>query len=211
LDRLGSIFNHPKKPVQIGFAGKAHPADDLGKHFIKKIFCVAMDPSFGGRLAFVEDYDEELAQYLVHGVDFWLNNPLPLLEASGTSGMKASINAVPSLSVLDGWWIEGHNGRNGWAFNGVQPSDLIVSDSQELYSIIEKEIVPIYYERDLAGIPCDWVTMMKESIKSIGPRFNSRRMVKEYILKFYQEIMRNSNAEALNQRAIDHVSSESCT
>ena len=118
LDRLKAILSHPRHPVQIVFAGKAHPSDSLGKQLIQQVFNIARDPEFEGRIAFIEDYNEELAQYLVHGVDVWLNNPQPPFEASGTSGMKAGINGVPHLSVLDGWWIEGYNGANGWAFDG---------------------------------------------------------------------------------------------
>ncbi|MCJ7445534.1 MAG: alpha-glucan family phosphorylase [Methanotrichaceae archaeon] len=178
LDRLRKILNHPRRPVQIVFAGKAHPSDDLGKQLIQEIFNAAKDPSFGCRLAFVEDYDEDLAQYLVQGVDLWLNNPLPPFEASGTSGMKASINGVPHFSRLDGWWSEGYNGLNGWAFDSVQESNSDLIDSKIIYDILENEIVPLYYEKDGSGIPRNWVKVMKESIKNTAPRFNSRRMVK---------------------------------
>jgi len=193
LSRLQGILNHPKRPVQIVFAGKAHPADNSGKQLIQQVFNIAKDPSFGGRIAFVEDYDEELAQYLVHGVDVWLNNPLPPFEASGTSGMKAGINGVPHLSVLDGWWIEGYRGKNGWAFDGAADHNSDQDDSKELYTILEEQIVPLYYSRDDAGVPQGWVQVMKESIKSTVPNFSSRRMVKEYALKFYQEALRYSN------------------
>jgi starch phosphorylase len=117
LERLKKILNNPWRPVQIIFAGKAHPADDPGKRMLQRVFNFAHDPDLGGRVAFVEDYGEQLAQYLVHGVDVWLNNPLPPLEACGTSGMKASLNGVPNLSIQDGWWPEGFTGDNGWAFS----------------------------------------------------------------------------------------------
>lgn len=195
LERLKAILNHPKRPVQIVFSGKAHPADNSGKQIIQQVFAAARDPDFGGRIAFVEDYDEELAQYLVHGVDVWLNNPQPPFEASGTSGMKAGINGVPHLSVLDGWWIEGYSGENGWALQGMATaSDAADSgDSEELYSVIEKKIVPAYYERDEEGVSRAWVKAMKESIKSTAPMFSSRRMVKEYALEFYQEALKYAN------------------
>jgi starch phosphorylase len=192
LERLKGILNHPRHPVQIIFAGKAHPSDTLGKQLIQQVFNIARDPEFGGRIAFIEDYNEELAQYLVHGVDVWLNNPQPPFEASGTSGMKAGINGVPHLSVLDGWWIEGYNGANGWAFDGsVNGSD--IGDSEELYNILETKIVPLYYDKDEAGVSSGWVKVMKESIKSATPKFSSRRMVKEYALKFYQDALRQAN------------------
>jgi starch phosphorylase len=189
LERLKAILNRPRLPVQIVFAGKAHPADNSGKQLIQEVFNFAKDANYGGRIAFIEDYDEELAQYLVHGVDVWLNNPLPPYEASGTSGMKAAINGVPHLSVRDGWWIEGYSGRNGWAFDGTEGgSD--AEDAQELYRILEKEIVPLYYDKDESGVSHAWVQVMKESIKNAVPRFSSRRMVKEYALKFYQEALK---------------------
>jgi len=194
LERLKGILNHKKNPVQIVFAGKAHPADSAGKQLIQQVFSLAKDQDFGGRIAFIEDYDEELAQYLVHGVDVWLNNPQPPFEASGTSGMKAAINGVPQLSVLDGWWIEGYNGSNGWAFDGAFRSEdgSEAHDSQELYSIIEQQIVPLYYNKDEAGVSSGWVRVMKESIKNAAARFCSRRMVKEYALGFYREAIKHA-------------------
>jgi starch phosphorylase len=192
LERLKGILNHPRHPVQIVFAGKAHPADNSGKQLIQQVFNAAKDPTFEGRIAFIEDYDEELAQYLVHGVDVWLNNPQPPFEASGTSGMKAGINGVPHLSVLDGWWIEGYNGANGWAFNG-SGNDSEAMDSEELYTILEKQIVPVYYDKDESGVSQGWVKIMKESIKNATPRFSSRRMVKEYALGFYRDALRYAN------------------
>lgn len=195
MDRLKGILNNPNRPVQIVFAGKAHPADNAGKLLLQRVFNAARDPDIGGRVAFIEDYDEEIAQYLVHGVDVWLNNPQPPFEASGTSGMKAGINGVPHLSALDGWWIEGYNGSNGWAFDGENEwsmaSDAV--DAEELYSILEKQIVPQYYDKDEAGVSPAWVKIMKESIKSAAPLFSSRRMVKEYALKFYQDALSYAN------------------
>ncbi|HSD59202.1 MAG TPA: alpha-glucan family phosphorylase [Methanotrichaceae archaeon] len=193
MERLKRILNDSNRPVQIVFAGKAHPADHSGKQLIQQIFNAARDPSFGGRIAFIEDYDEELSQYLVHGVDVWLNNPLPPFEASGTSGMKAGINGVPHLSVLDGWWLEGYTGRNGWAFDGTSGNSSDAADAKELYTLLEKDIVPLYYDKDEAGISQGWVRVMKESIKSATPHFSSRRMVKEYALKFYQEALKYAN------------------
>lgn len=203
LERLKCILNHHRHPVQIIFAGKAHPSDNEGLQLIQQVFNIARDPNYGGRIAFIEDYDEELAQYLVHGVDVWLNNPQPPFEASGTSGMKAGINGVPQLSVLDGWWIEGYMGANGWAFdganNGSNGSEEI--DSEELYTIIEKQIVPLYYDKDDSGVSPKWVRVMKESIKNAAPKFSSRRMVKEYALEFYQKALRYANEMSLQAQA----------
>lgn len=191
LDRLKKLLNTRWNPVQIIFAGKAHPADDDGKRILQRIFNLAQDPSLGGRIAFVENYDEQLAQYMVHGVDLWLNNPIPPSEACGTSGMKASLNGVPHLSILDGWWLEGFNGKNGWAFGGDTGDD--VKDSEAIYNILEKEVIPLYYKVDDNGIPRDWVKVMKEAIKSTAPLFSARRMVKEYINKFYQNALKSAS------------------
>ncbi|MEJ2150177.1 MAG: alpha-glucan family phosphorylase, partial [Chloroflexota bacterium] len=146
LERIKRILTDPLRPLQIVFAGIAHPADNDGKHLIQHIVQLAQNPDYAGRIAFVENYDQQLAQYLVHGVDIWLNNPLPPLEASGTSGMKASVNGVPNLSILDGWWIEGYDGENGWAFGseGGQ-GDRTATDAAALYHLLEEQIVPMYY------------------------------------------------------------------
>ncbi len=184
LDRLKRILTNPWRPVQIIFAGKAHPSDNDGKRILQEIYRYAQQPEFGGRIAFVEDYGEQMAQYLVHGVDVWLNNPLPPMEASGTSGMKASLNGVLNLSILDGWWVEGYNGRNGWAFGGEAVScNRDEVDAGAIYRILEEEVIPRYYSRSIDGIPHDWVKMMKESIMSNSPQFSARRMVKEYVWK----------------------------
>jgi glycogen phosphorylase len=128
-----------------------------------------------------------LAQYLVHGVDVWLNNPLPPLEACGTSGMKASLNGVPHLSIMDGWWIEAFNGHNGWSIGGEEETaDRDAKDAATIYAILEQEVVPLYYQVNDEGTPAGWVKMMKAAIKSTGPLFSARRMVKEYSQKFYQ-------------------------
>jgi starch phosphorylase len=185
IDRLKKILNNRWGPVQIIFAGKAHPADEEGKRILQRIFTFAHNPELGGRIAFVENYDEQLAQYMVHGVDIWLNNPLPPLEASGTSGMKASLNGVPNLSILDGWWLEGYNGKNGWAFAG-KGDDL---DAETMYDLLEKEIIPLYYRLDDQGVPIDWVKVMKEAMKSTASAFSARRMVKEYSKSFYQSAL----------------------
>ena len=191
-ERLKRMVNDRWRPVQIIFAGKAHPADDQGKQLIQQVFHAAKDPAFGGRIAFVEDYDELFAQYLVHGVDVWLNNPLPPNEACGTSGMKAALNGVPNLSIRDGWWLEGFNGRNGWAFGDADTDQRDVSDATALYQILEKEVIPLFYKVDDDGVPHRWVRLMKEAIKSTAPIFNTRRMMKEYTLKFYQHALQTA-------------------
>ena len=186
LDRLDKLVNNPERPIQIIFAGKAHPADMPGKKIIQQIFNVAKDPRFAGRIAFVEDYNEEVAKYLVRGCDIWLNNPRIPLEASGTSGMKASINGVLHCSTKDGWWPEGFNGKNGWAFGGDVSDD--EKDANELYDLLENEIVPKFYNSDDRGYSKEWVAMMKEAIKSVTPRFSARRMMYDYLNKFYLNI-----------------------
>ncbi len=186
LDRIKRILSHPVRPMQIVFAGIAHPADNDGKRLIQHIVELARDPECGGRIAFVEGYDQQLAQYLVHGVDIWLNNPLPPLEASGTSGMKAAVNGAPNLSILDGWWIEGFNGANGWAFGGEEiEGDRTEADAEALYRLLENEVIPLYYDRDDDDTPHGFVGVMKASIKSVAPRFSTTRMVKEYVNRFY--------------------------
>ena len=186
LDRLKKIVNDFERPVQIIFAGKAHPSDNPGKMILQRIFRIAQDPGFRGRIAFVEDYGESVAKYLVRGCDVWLNNPLIPMEACGTSGMKASINGTLHCSSLDGWWPEGYSGKNGCSFGGEHSDD--AADAEALYDTIEKQIVPLYYELDERKVPGAWIAMMKEAMKSISPAFSARRMMKEYIGKFYTPI-----------------------
>ena len=185
MARLARIVNDPWRPVQIIFAGKAHQDDQQSKLLLQQVFSAAKDQSFGGRIAFVEDYDELLAQYLVHGVDVWVNNPQPPMEASGTSGMKATLNGVPQLSVLDGWWIEGYNGKNGWAIEGADGPDRDAKDAAAIYDLLEKDIVPLYYDVDEDGVSHGWTAVMKETIRMTGPNFSARRMAKEYAERFY--------------------------
>jgi starch phosphorylase len=196
--RLQRILNAEHRPVQLIFAGKAHPADGGGKQFIQEVYQYAQEPDFGGRVAFLEDYDLHMARFLVQGVDVWLNNPRRPNEASGTSGMKAAMNGVPNLSVLDGWWPEvyhpAQDGRpaNGWAFGEVEYGDWETQDevdSQALYRILEEEVVPLYYDRDATGIPRGWIAVMKESMRSSIAAFSMRRMIKEYIAEMYLPAM----------------------
>lgn len=182
LERIKRLLTDATRPIQIIFAGLAHPADNDGKRMIQRIFHFAQDPDCAARIAFVEDYDQQLAQYLVHGVDVWLNNPLPPLEASGTSGMKAAVNGTPNLSILDGWWIEGYNGENGWGFGGEDiAGDRSAADAAALYQLLEEKVIPLYYERSDDSVPHGFVKVMKASLKSIAPAFSTRRMVKEYV------------------------------
>jgi starch phosphorylase len=189
-ERLRKLLSDPWRPLQIVFAGKAHPADDPAKHMLKRVFNFARDPAMAGRIAFVEDYGEQLAQYLVHGVDVWLNNPLPPLEACGTSGMKASLNGVPHLSILDGWWPEAFNGKNGWAFGGEAVGDADAQDAAAIYEILEKQVIPLYYQVAEDGVPHGWVKVMKAAMKSTAAPFSARRMVKQYSQKFYQPALK---------------------
>jgi glycogen phosphorylase len=192
LDRLKRILNDPWQPVQVIFAGKAHPADDPGKEILQRIFNHCRDPQLAGRVAFVEDYGEQLAQYLVHGVDVWLNNPLPPLEACGTSGMKATLNGVPHLSILDGWWPEGFKGANGWAFGDEAAENMDAKDAEAIYNILEHKVVPLFYKTDDNGVPRGWVQFMKAAIKNTAAPFSARRMVKEYSQKCYQEALKGA-------------------
>ncbi len=189
LDRLLQLINLPNRPVQIIFAGKAHPADEPGKMLIQEVYRIVKKAENGGRLVFLEDYDINLARYLVQGVDVWLNTPRRPNEASGTSGMKAALNGVLNFSVLDGWWREAYNGNNGWAIGadadlGVEVQD--DADAESLYDTLENQIVPLYYgERGTDDMPRKWLAMVRESLMTITPHFSTRRMLKEYVERLY--------------------------
>lgn len=184
-ERLARITGDANRPVQFVFAGKAHPADQPGKSFLKALYA-APDAT---NIIVLEDYDMNIARHLVQGVDVWMNNPRRPLEASGTSGQKASLNGIPNLSVLDGWWPEAYNGRNGWAIG--EEKEFASEDEQDredvesLYSILENELVPLYYDRDSSGISEGWTDVMKESITTVGPVFSTQRMVQDYVHKLY--------------------------
>jgi glycogen phosphorylase len=188
-ERLARILNAAERPVQLIFAGKSHPADDIGKHHLQRVYRRALDPMFGGRVAFVDDYDLHVAHFLVQGCDVWLNNPRKPLEASGTSGMKAAMNGVPHLSIRDGWWAEGFNNTNGWVIEGDAPTDnydaVDTADASALYRLLEEEVVPTFYDRDANGIPHRWLAIVKEAIRTATPHFSARRMVKEYVDRMY--------------------------
>lgn len=189
VERLLELINRPNQPVQIIFAGKAHPADDPGKKLIQQVYRTVKKAETGGRIIFVEDYDMNLARYLVQGVDVWMNTPRRPYEASGTSGMKAAINGVPNFSVLDGWWREAYNGKNGWSIGEDKPAESYeaqdAADAESLYSTLEHQIISKFYERDPKEMSSAWVSIMKESMKTVIPQFSTRRMVKEYVEKFY--------------------------
>jgi starch phosphorylase len=189
LDRLARLLWHEERPVQVIFAGKAHPADRPGQGVIQDIFGRSRSPKLRGRVFILEDYDIRIARFLVQGVDVWLNNPRRPLEASGTSGMKAAANGVLNVSVLDGWWDEGWTGDNGWAIGGrdTNPDDGAQdwADAQDLYRILEDELVPAYYERDDHGLPGRWAQLMRNSIASTVWRFSTTRMLHEYVERLY--------------------------
>jgi starch phosphorylase len=189
IERLLNMINQPNMPVQIIFAGKAHPADEPGKELIQKVYRAVKRAETGGRLIFLEDYDMNLARYLVQGVDVWMNTPRRPMEASGTSGMKAAVNGVLNFSVLDGWWREAYNGNNGWSIgqdkeyesNEIQDS----ADAEDIYQTLEQKIIPMYYNQDSKEISHEWMAMMKDTMKTVIPQFSTRRMVKEYVEKLY--------------------------
>lgn len=192
-DRLARILSAPGRAVQIVFAGKAHPADEAGKRHLQHIYFRALDPRFGGRIAFVDDYDLHVAHFLVQGCDVWLNTPRKPLEASGTSGLKAALNGTPHLSIGDGWWAEGFTGTNGWLIDPPKAADDAAqdwADAQALYALLEQDIVPAFYDRDEQGVPLRWTQVVKESIRTVLPRFSARRMLKEYVKEVYVPALR---------------------
>ena len=191
MERLAKLLLDKEKHIQIIFAGKAHPRDNMGKEIIKEIISLVRDERFRGRIVFIEDYEINVARYLVQGVDIWLNTPIRPKEASGTSGMKVVPNGGLNVSVLDGWWPEAYNGKNGWAIGkGEEYDDLNYQDeveSHSLYNMLEKEIIPMFYNRGADWLPKEWITLIKESMKTILPQFNTNRMVRDYTEKFYLE------------------------
>ncbi|HEY7970088.1 MAG TPA: alpha-glucan family phosphorylase, partial [Candidatus Limnocylindrales bacterium] len=199
LDRLSRILWNEERPVQIVYAGKAHPADRPGQSVIQEIFTRSRSEKLRGRVFILEDYDMRIARYLVAGVDVWLNNPRRPLEASGTSGMKAAVNGGVNFSVLDGWWDEGWRGDNGWAIGGRETNAdegaQDWSDVQDLYRLLEEEIVPRYYERDEDGLPTAWVDQMRRSMASTLWRFSTTRMLQEYVEQMYLPAAASAAAE----------------
>lgn len=201
MDRLLRMLNRPNMPVQIIFAGKTHPDNEPGKLLIQEVYRMVKKAENGGRLVFLEDYDMNLARYLVQGVDIWLNTPRRPNEASGTSGEKAGLNGVLNFSVLDGWWREGYNGRNGWAIgddtNYGDHSLQDEADGKSLYDTLENEIIPLYYnKRSSDNLPVEWIARVKESIRTLAPQFSTRRMLKEYVNDLYLPAMQAKEAVA---------------
>jgi starch phosphorylase len=188
-ERLKRLMNDPTRPVQFIFAGKAHPRDEAGKALMQEVYKFSRESGVENRIVFLEDYDSYIARRLVQGVDLWLNHPLRPLEASGTSGMKSAPNGGINLSVLDGWWREGYNGSNGWAIgaeidNGTTEFQNEV-DASSLYQLLENQIIPLYYAKPDGKLPLAWLQLMRESIRSVTPMFNTQRMVKEYTEQLY--------------------------
>ena len=192
LARLAQILNNPKRPVQLVFAGKAHPADKEGQDLIKYIHEVSLMPQFKGKIFVLENYNIGISRYLISGVDVWLNNPRRPMEASGTSGEKASVNGVVNFSVLDGWWCEGYDGSNGWSigtnaeYDSYEEQDK--ADSNSLYHTLENKIVPAYYNQDEKGISREWMTLMKNSIRTTGGKYSTSRMVSDYVKDLYMPL-----------------------
>ena len=192
IARLTQILNDEKRPVQIVFAGKAHPQDKEGQDLIKYIHEISLMPQFKGKIFILENYNIGMSRYLISGVDVWLNNPRRPMEASGTSGEKASVNGVVNCSILDGWWAEGYDGTNGWAigtnatYNSYDEQDK--ADSNSLYHLLENKIIPAYYNQDSRGVSEEWLTLMKNSIKTTGGKYSTSRMVIDYINELYMPL-----------------------
>ena len=196
LDRLARIVNNPQKPVQFIYAGKAHPHDAGGQELIKRIFEISQMPQFTGKVIFLENYDIELAKYLVRGVDIWLNTPTRSMEASGTSGEKAVMNGTIHFSVLDGWWVEGYRAFAGWAlpkkrtFANQELQDDV--DAETIYNMLEYEIVPAYYSFNDQGVPAEWVSLIKNTMTKIAPEFTMKRQLDDYYEKYYSKLFTRS-------------------
>ncbi|MCU0454762.1 MAG: alpha-glucan family phosphorylase [Bacteroidales bacterium] len=196
LDRLARIVNNPQRPVQFIFAGKAHPHDGGGQDLIRRVFEISQLPQFAGKIIFLENYDIELAKYMVRGVDIWLNTPTRPMEASGTSGEKAVMNGTIHFSVLDGWWVEGYRAYAGWAlpkkrtFSNQELQDDV--DAETIYNMLEYEIVPAYYSFNDQGVPVEWVSLIKNTMIKIAPEFTMKRQLDDYYEKYYMKLFRRS-------------------
>jgi starch phosphorylase len=194
-ERLMRLLSHPSRPIQIVFAGKAHPLDEPGKRLIQEIVHFSEEPTVRRRMVFLEDYDIEVARYLVGGVDVWLNTPQRPMEASGTSGMKVVFNGGLNCSILDGWWAEGYDPMRGWAIGSGEeyedPTYRNQVESQALYRVLESDILPLFYDRDVNGLPREWIKRMKHSIAELGPVYNTGRMLQEYHERYYRPATEN--------------------
>jgi len=198
VPRLLRLLNDPARPIQIIFAGKAHPNDEPGKRLLQELYRVVKNASTAGRMVFIEDYDMNVARHLVQGVDVWLNTPRRPYEASGTSGMKAALNGAINFSVLDGWWCEAYDGKNGWAIGEDKhysdPEQQDREDCESLFRTLEEQIIPLYYDVDEDYIPRGWLQRVKASIATIAPRFSTRRMLKQYVRDMYAPLADQSRA-----------------
>ncbi len=202
VERLTQILNDEKRPVQIVFAGKAHPADMAGQEVIKYIHEMSLMPQFKGKIFLLENYNIAVSRYLISGVDVWLNNPRRPMEASGTSGEKTALNGIPNFSVSDGWWEEGYNGKNGWLIGSTKHYEIQeehdLADSKSIYHILESEIIPKFYDRDEKDVPVEWMKIMKNSIQSIGPEYSTSRMIIDYLDIIYMPLINLHNNEFTN-------------
>jgi starch phosphorylase len=189
VEALAALVNDPQMPIQLVFAGKAHPHDRPGKEMLQQIARLMKDPLFTGKIVFIEDYDINVGRHLVQGVDVWLNNPRRPLEACGTSGQKIVLNGGLNLSVLDGWWAEAYDGQNGFAIGlgetHVVPEVHDLRDGSSLLRVFRDRVIPLYYDRDKDGLPREWIARMKRAIRTLGWRFSADRMVMDYVLKAY--------------------------
>jgi len=192
MDRLLKMVDDAQRPVQFVFAGKAHPQDNTAKTILQELMSINHDSNWQNRAVFIEDYDQEVARYLVHGVDVWMNVPRRPMEASGTSGMKAAMNGVLNFSILDGWWIEGFNGENGFSIGDDLDStsehseEKDAADAESLYSTLETQIIPAFYNKSASGLPEQWIAMMRNAISTLTPQFSSDRMVTDYLQQIYR-------------------------
>ena len=192
LERLSEIVNNLKRPVRVIVCGKAHPRDQRGKDILKKVINVSLQPEFFGKVIFMQNYDMDLARFLVQGADLWINTPKRLHEASGTSGMKATLNGVINLSVLDGWWAEAYREDAGWALSELSgykdENNQNQADAETIYNLLEQEIIPEFFDVDENGIPNKWMERIKNALIAIAPQFSTARMLNEYQSKFYQPL-----------------------
>ncbi len=193
LERLLKMVDNENRPVQFVFAGKAHPQDRNAKVLLQNLMGLDNNSQWQRRAVFIEDYDQEVARYLVQGVDVWMNVPRRPMEASGTSGQKSAMNGGLNLSILDGWWIEGDNGQNGFSIGVLEDNEEIsqeeidANDAESLYQILENEVIPTFYELDENGLPAQWIARMRNALATLTPQFSSDRMVKDYFEKIYNQ------------------------